>query len=958
MRMAARTLVAAMLVVLPFAASAQEATLSGTVSDSTGGVLPGVVIRAVHEATGNSFEAVTDATGAFRLPVRIGAYRISADLPGFSPVTRTGVQLLVGQQVVVNLQLAPATLQESVTVTAEAPLIETSSSTVASNIDPRQMQELPVNGRNWMDLTMLAAGSRSNQSSEAPGDRQGYWQINVDGQQMSQLMSGGTGQQTRYSRDAIAEFELITNRFDATMGRSSGAIVNAVTKSGTNTLSGTVSAYFRDDRFNAEDFIQKRVLPYSNQQVSTTVGGPIRQDRIHFFASYEYEHEPSTVAYSSPYPSFNIDQLNNRTQHMGLGRGDVQFSPQLRLAVTTQRYYQDIPFAGGGGAASHPSTSQRGRRWTTQYQGTLTQVIGNSSVNAIKAGYVHNNRANDPNIKWPGGPAPFVRESRAPTITLRGYAIGANPQEVGQALTSVRDDYTMSFNARGRHDVKSGGEYLYTVGNLDWCSNCNGNIDARGGPVPANIEALFPVWNDASTWNLAALSPITVRTRFSVGEYVFETPRHMAAAWLQDDWAATSHLTLNLGVRYDVDINGNGENVPLPPWMSGDRASDLNNVAPRFGFAYRLGDDSVVRGGYGMFYTQLSNDPQHNANIESRTIIPEINNDGRPDFAANPWNGPVPSYAQVAARACNVSPVAGCLRREITREIPTPDARVQYAHQTSIGMQRQFGATMAAEANFVYTAGRLEERNHNMNLAYNPATGVNYPFADIARRPYPEWGLLLGEFMNGESTYKALETSFTKRYSNRWQASLTYTLGAFHDSNSDPRDIRFVPGERDPVEFPLGFAVAPDLGREWTPAATDQRHRAVFNGIWEIGYGVEVSGVQFFGSGQRFSTNVGVDRRDLGTNGANRLRANGTVAPRNAIVGRAIHRTDLRIKRRFPLFGRASIDGIAEVFNVFNHENIGSYVTNESNAAYGQPNFNNNIAYQPRVLQLGFRFAF
>src|SRR5258706_1049580 len=287
------------MVTLPVVALAQEASISGNVTDATGGVLPGVVVRAVHEASGNSFEAVTDATGVFRLPVRIGVYRIAAELAGFAPVTRTGLQVLVGQQAVVNFQMTPAALQESVTVTGEAPLIETSSSTVGSNIDPRQMQELPVNGRNWMDLTMLAAGSRVNQSSEAPGDRQGYWQINVDGQQMSQLMSGGTGQQTRYSRDAIAEFELITNRFDATQGRSAGAVVHAVTKSGTNTPDGTLSGYLRDHEFIIPEFFQNRGLPYSNQQVSMTFGGPIRGERIYFFTSYGHEHEPGTTTYTT-----------------------------------------------------------------------------------------------------------------------------------------------------------------------------------------------------------------------------------------------------------------------------------------------------------------------------------------------------------------------------------------------------------------------------------------------------------------------------------------------------------------------------------------------------------------------------------------------------------------------------------------------------------------------------------
>jgi hypothetical protein len=392
--------------------------------------------------------------------------------------------------------------------------------------------------------------------------------------------------------------------------------------------------------------------------------------------------------------------------------------------------------------------------------------------------------------------------------------------------------------------------------------------------------------------------------------------------------------------------------------MSGERPTDTNNIAPRLGAAFKVTNRTVIRGGFGRFFTQLSNDPQHNSNIESRTMIPEIPNDGRPDFAANPWNGPVPTLAAVRARACNVANVPGCLRREITREIPPPGVEVQYANQGSIGIEQQIGNTAAFEANYVINAGRAEERDHNMNLGYNPATGVNYPFADISRRPFPDWGLVLGEFMNGHSMYRALETSFTRRMSSHWQASATYTLGKFWDSDSDPLNIKFVEGKKDPIAVPLGFKVTPDLGYDWTPATTDQRHRAVFNGIFDLGHGFEASGVYFYSSGQRFSTSVGVDRRDLGTTGQNRLRADGTIMPRNNLVGLPIHRVDLRFQRRFRLLGKQTIDGIFEAFNVFNHRNYGSYVTNESNARYGQPNVNTNIAYQPRVLQLGFRFAF
>ena len=206
-------------------------------------MLPGVTVRAVHEATGNTFETVTDERGGFRVAVRTGTYRVIVELPGFATLTRTGLEVLVGQQVVVGFEMAPSALQETLTVTAEAPLLDRVSSQLGGNVNPRQLSELPVNGRNWLDLTTLTPGSRTNATSEAPvgGEARGTYQLNVDGQQVTNYVQYNRAN-PRYSRDAIAEFEFIANRFDATQGRSMGVQVNAVTKSGTNTPAGIFPA--------------------------------------------------------------------------------------------------------------------------------------------------------------------------------------------------------------------------------------------------------------------------------------------------------------------------------------------------------------------------------------------------------------------------------------------------------------------------------------------------------------------------------------------------------------------------------------------------------------------------------------------------------------------------------------------------------------------------------------------
>src|SRR5258705_3507679 len=340
-------LAAAALLLAAMPARAQQATITGTVTDSSGGVLPGVTITVVHEETGNTFEGVTDAQGQFRIPVRVGAHRLTASLSGFQTFTRTGWQLLLSQSWTVPLQLGPATLTETVTVTGQAPLVDTKESTVGANIDPRQVQDLPINGRNWMDLTLLAPGARRNEGGGLVQNRQGYAQTIVDGQQITtNYHSTPDSEQPQMSRDAIAEFQVVANRFDATQGRSSGMIVNAITKSGTNALTGTFGGYFPNDRFNAEDPILHRVLPYSNQQFSTTVGGPIIRDRLHFFAAYEFEREPRTFNANSAFTFLNRDVTYPKRQHTATERIDWQLTPQTRVICRVIQFHTDF-YSGG-----------------------------------------------------------------------------------------------------------------------------------------------------------------------------------------------------------------------------------------------------------------------------------------------------------------------------------------------------------------------------------------------------------------------------------------------------------------------------------------------------------------------------------------------------------------------------------------------------------------------------------
>ena len=969
-------IIGALLLAMPVHSFAQEATLTGTVTDSTGAVLPGVTIVAVNAATGNRFEAVTDERGIYRIPARVGAYVITAELSGFGTVSRSGVQLLVGQVVAINLQMAPSTLQETVTVTAEAPLLNVSTSSLGGNVDPRQVQELPVNGRNWMALALLAPGSRTSSTNavtplpDRNGGEQREFQLNIDGQQVSADI--GTGGQPKYNQDSIAEFQFISNRFDATMGRSTGVQVQAITKSGTNKLSGLFRTNFRSDKFNAPNPVLNRKIPQDNQQYSATLGGPVIKDRLHYFGNFEYEREPTSVAFNTPYPAFNVQRQGTNTQKKGGIRADFQVSPQMRLMgkYSTGRQWQ--PYNLSGVTTQYPAAVGTNREYNNEYLGSFTQVLSNRAVNEIRVGDAEFGLANANYTTWSKHwQALNGINTGSPRITFTGFAIGGNqfyPRHQDQWVYSGRDDFTFSYDAHGRHDLRLGGEFLYRKQIQANCRQCMGTINATGvanglaRPTDAQLQAWFPDPFNADTWNLAAISPWVRFYQIGVGDFNVWLRSQKIASWAQDDWRLTDKLTLNLGLRYDAELNAFANKIEVAPWQAAGRPNDLTNFQPRVGFAYQLTDRTVVRGGSGLYYGDAIGADQSFATGNGQVVVVQYDNPtvGAPsNFAVDPTAGSgLPTYAQALnlfcyspAQAANYAAwkargyagTPACLRRSL-QEFTAPH---DYLHlprtfQSSIGMERQFGSVMVVTADYVFYKGDHEKDVlDNVNLTFDPNTGANIPVTNIASLIDPAWGVVSMNTHMARSQYSGLQTAVTKRFSNRWQASATYTLSWFWNAQSPPFS-----GLK-----PVPFAVGPDFGNDWSLADNDQRHRAVFNGIWQVGKGFQVSGLHYLGAGIRQSTNYGGNLRNAGGNFDQRLRPNGTLVPRNSLIKPADNRTDIRLQQRLPL-PTVSIDLIAEVFNVFNRPNW-SIGTQESS-----PDYLKHTDGQFRTAQLGFRLTF
>src|SRR5438093_1913766 len=336
-------LVASVVAVLAFCSSPAlgqlaQGELRGTVVDESGAVLPGVGITATHVETGTSRATTTAANGTYLMPAMpLGTYRVAAELSGFGTTIREGFRLGVGEAVTINFTMKVAALQESVTVSGAPPIIDTKKSELTGHVDPEQVQALPLNGRNWLDLVSLVPGARGN-----PGDiRAGASGNDAARYQMDGLsVTGqGTGGETQsYGLDVIGELEVLTNRYDAEYGRVTGAVVNAVTKSGTNQLRGSAYDYVRDDAMNAKDFVRGTVTPLHEAQPGFTLGGPIVRDQAPFFGSYERQKRGITNIPTTGLAQFDVPLSAPITRHLITARIDAQLNSMNRLFFRTNPF--------------------------------------------------------------------------------------------------------------------------------------------------------------------------------------------------------------------------------------------------------------------------------------------------------------------------------------------------------------------------------------------------------------------------------------------------------------------------------------------------------------------------------------------------------------------------------------------------------------------------------------------
>ena len=961
-----RILVLLVLLAVPMPALAQQGTgeLRGRVLDPQGAVVPGVTVVARDANSGLFRETVTTADGTFFFSgIRPGRYAVSAELPGFKKVTRPDVVVEVGKTMAVDLRLEVGALEQSVTINAESPLVDTSSKEVGGNISNRELVELPSINRNFVGFVGLLPGivpSISNESfgsdsitANAGDPRNNNYML--DGANNNDDVIGQrAGTQARTPIESVQEFQVLTGQFDAEFGRTTGAVINAVTKQGTNRFRGSAFSFFQDAALTTRDyFAEKEDLEKPDtkqQQFGGTLGGPIVPDKAHFFASVERVLIDDGVTVNIPArPEFNTTTTEATRVWNTVARFDHQLNAANTWAVRWLRedspqYNQVI-----GNVTLDASREEFDVDQTVV--GTLSTVLGSSKVNTLRLAWTREDVAfANPCFNGNGQD----QAACPPTLAFQTFTHGNS--DVAQAR--VNDAYQLEDTfawfvpgRRGDHNVKFGLQYQYSSQRFTNQGVSNGQF------------------NFATDLPFDAADPRTYPERFTVrvpGPQDFFQKGHYITAFGQDSWRMNDRLTLSLGARYDLDILP-VPTEPNPFFQLDDYPVDGTNLAPRVGFAYDVGGGgaTVIRGGYGLFYNSvsigtlsglISDGPFSDSFTVSYPLDGVDPGPSNGEFPTDPFlvNGPTVNrellnslYAPGA-----VVPNGGSF------SIDNPDRSTPYSHQFSLGAERQVRSNLSVSAEYIHVANRDFFINRDMNPGLRTSTARTAPYVRISDEFPAGVFTLVNE---GESDYDALQASVEKRFSDNWSTRVSYTLSRGR-GNFDGNGIGTSP-------FQLLDDLRLDLNEG--PVDGDRTHNLVVSGsalVPRTG-GLTVSWVARALSGSTFTlvdSSTDPDRNgtfseplESGTYSGEGEDAY-TVdfeSERNGARGPGFVQLDMRAGYRFRLGGDRTLDAFGEVFNVTNRANF-------SNPSGDRRSSNFLIltglrdGALPRTAQFGLRFAF
>ena len=954
-------------------ASAQQTTgtILGRVLDSQGAAIPGATVTATSPTTGFSRTGVSDAEGAYRLSaLNVGQYDLAVELPGFATEERKGIIVNVSQTITLDFALKIATLSETVTVTGQSPLIEATVSSVGGIVDIGRIESIPLNGRQFANLAATLPGVGLGNHSDPTKSTQYSPQINGGtGRNVNYQIDGGDnnddtvgGLLQLFPLEAIQEFNFVTSRSKAENGRSNGGVMNIVTKSGTNSYRGSFFELFRDKSMNAITTTEKTAgsdkQDYRRNQFGGSFGGPIIKDKVHYFGAAERTQQDTKQVVSTKglFPSSDGTFATPYRETLVNVKATANVNPNNFLSVrygrnqNTQPYGATAltPVSGWGDSENSFNSINVNHNW----------VIGGSKLNEFIFQYADfanfiSARSQDPYQSFPNG----VSIGQSPNT----------PQTTEQKKWQFRDDFSWHVSGMGGigHDFKTGVNFINEP-RLFITFN-------TGKGVVQNAHLTDDVNGPISTVTL------------NDGDASANIPLKQYGFYVQDDWAVTGKLTLNLGLRYDLIDGYQFDQSKNPNYVKVQAAgaaglltgikglenfgqspkNDTNNWQPRVGFAYdvRGNGKDVIRGGWGIYmdmaYTN-SNSLFAASDATGKGFGAVLSVDNQAGI-----RNPDGSFYRVGQPLANIQSQNQAGATPLFGQFTDPRLQMPFTRQTSLGWSHELMSNTVVTADFVRADGR------DLNVRPRINTGVVGGGATAPRRLAflnltPNAIGTRPAISAGKSEYTALITGFKRRMSNNLGLTATYTLAKAKSQIGTASDELNANLLQD-------AALLYDDDRVFGPTSrTDARHQGSFAAVW-MAKGFTVAPTFFYRSRLPVPTIRGVDfnlNRENNDLPERAFQFDGVGKPAKDIgacetwnCSRGAWRTqgNVRLSYGFKLKGSARVEAIGEVFNVFNAKNPAFTITqNQTSKAFMQPNAFAGDFQQPeqRVGQVGFRFSF
>jgi hypothetical protein len=1042
---------------LPLAS--QTASIAGTVQDSSGAVIPGAIVRAVEADTGLSREVTTNASGYYHFPLLpVGTYTISTEAAGFRKYERAGFSINLGQQAELNPQLEVGNITETVMVTAESPLLNTRSSEVTAMIEQTRMREVPLNGRNPIELAGLLPGvsgvnapqfnltSNSGVSISVAGSRGNHNSMLFDGSNHS--FSFRNIAQMYPSPDSLREFRITRNLFSAEFGTSGGGVLNAITRSGSNEFHGSFYEFLRNDNLNARDSFLPRKTHLIQNQFGFTGGGPVVRNKLFYFGALEFlrvRPEASTV---SAFPPTAAERAGDFSASATI-RDPLSGTPFPNQQIPLDRYdtvsrnildrFLPLPNQPDGRLITSASSPVNAYHYIIKldYQlsskhtfynrffganTTQDQPISPSNIPGYAPGRgglktVYNNL-----FSWAFIPsATTVNEFRASLLMTEDTVENLNRQNTfqdlggnfpnieGHPLIPSRFDVSGRFNLRPQTETDKDEEQFEIYNNFSW-QLANHSLKFGGRWHHGFYKPRIYDQSKAGTFTFDRSITGNALADFILGRPVSmsivspnfsrDSPGDQYGFYIQDDWRVTPELTLNLGLRYELQIPWIEErgiwstlyknsgfqstrfpNAPVDMAFHGDPGvpdgmirTDKNNFQPRFGFAYRPGSlkHTVFRGGAGMF-GEINN-------------VDIIQNTGQP-FQFNNTFFDIRQLSD-PLRGLGFLP----LNRELdnptftppfTLDYPNPNYRSGYIFHYNFLIQHEFARNWSLEAGYVGKSSRKLSRS----LPANPALFIpgQSSRTNIEQRRIFRPGLygsLTESSSSANSNYNSLQLEVIHRMSSGFLIQAAYTYAKSLDNVSG-----LTLGGITPNPF--------DWSSSWGPSDFDITHNANLSYVWELPragrssfhkillHDWELTGILAARTGTPFSVFSGQDIALSGTGSqtadvvgdpvrdhANKADAVqewfetsaftvpetgrfGTGA-RNNVRGPGFWNLNFGVFRNIPAGERFRLQFRSEFFNVFNPTNLGNPNNTLNNIACGRILGGSS----PRVIQFAFKLYY